>query len=178
MPDKTLTPKEERALRRETRKNKVSFKERTGKSRVSTFLETIGGVAPDILDIAGKLTGLGSIGSILSGKIKDTDSMSETDKQLALRELEIDMVEMQELTKRLQSDNEHTITRLVRPVSYGFVLLILAFIMFFDGNIKGFTIQPSYIPVVQYLAGLMTMFYFGSRGAEKMMKMYSDGKGE
>ena len=167
-----LTKKEEREIRRGARKNKVSFKERTGKSRVGTFLNSIKGIAPELLNIAGKLTGVSGLGTLLSGKIRGTDTMSDFEKQIALKELEMDMIEMQELTKRLQSDNEHKITRLVRPVSYAFVLLILAFIMFFDGNLRGFTIDKAYIPVVQYLAGLMTMFYFGSRGAEKMMRIF------
>jgi len=94
------------------------------------------------------------------------------DTEIALKILEMDLIEMQEITKRLESDNEHLITMLVRPVSYGFILLNLAFLMYFDGNIGDFQISKEWIPVIQSLAGTMTIFYFGSRGLEKIMQTY------
>lgn len=76
----------------------------------------------------------------------------------------------------MEDKKEHSITRLVRPTSYAFVLLNLTFLMYFDGNVGNFTISKEWIPVIQYLAGIMTMFYFGSRGIEKIMKTYYENK--
>jgi len=76
----------------------------------------------------------------------------------------------QEITKRWQSDNEHNVTRLVRPVAYGFVLVLFAGLVLFDGNLGGFVINEAYIPVIEGLLYTMTIAYFGSRGIEKVTK--------
>ena len=43
--------------------------------------------------------------------------------------------------------------------------------VFFDGNVGDFTINEAYIPVIQTLFSTMTIFYFGSRGVEKVSKI-------
>ena len=78
----------------------------------------------------------------------------------------------QEITKRWTSDNEHLVTRLVRPISYVFVLVVFAVILFTDGNIGEFKINESYIPVIETLLATMTVAYFGSRGIEKSIKHF------
>ena len=83
---------------------------------------------------------------------------------------EIGMEYEKEITKRWTSDNEHIITRLVRPLSYIFILVLFAGIVVSDGNIGEFTIASAYIPVVESLLAIMTVAYFGSRGAEKVAK--------
>ena len=75
-----------------------------------------------------------------------------------------------EITARWKSDNEHGITRLVRPLAYTAVLLVFFFIAFMDGNAGDFKINPAYIPVFEGLLYTMTIAYFGSRGIEKVTK--------
>ena len=75
--------------------------------------------------------------------------------------------EMQ-ITERWKSDNEHLITRLVRPLSYAWVILLFSIVIIGDTNF-GFSIKDAYIPVLESLLITMTLAYFGSRGAEKMM---------
>jgi len=77
-----------------------------------------------------------------------------------------------EITTRWKSDNEHLITRLVRPLSYMFVLFLFAIMVLFDGNKGEFSITESYIPVIETLLVTMTVALFGSRGAEKTMKYF------
>lgn len=159
-----LTRKEKRRARREERRaNRKPFKEtKVGEfleKAGSTILETLGEVIPDkgVLGVVKKL-------------IIEDEALSEKDREIALFLLEMDVKEMEEITKRLESDNEHVITRLVRPVSYGLFLILFFVIVFFDGNVGGFEVNPDYIPVIQTLFSTMTMFYFGSRGAEKITK--------
>lgn len=128
-------------------------------------------VAPELLQIAGEITGVEGLSKLGDAIRKDT-GLSETDKILLLREMEYDMIEMVEVTKRLKYDNEHTITRLVRPITYGAMFIMFLSMVFFDGNIGDFTINPLYVPVIQSLFGTMTVFYFGSRGIEKVMKTW------
>ena len=128
-------------------------------------------VAPELLQIAGEITGVEGLVKLGDAIRKDT-GLSETDKTLLLREMEYDMIEMVEVTKRLKYDNEHTITRLVRPITYASMFIMFLSMVFFDGNIGDFTINPLYVPVIQSLFGTMTVFYFGSRGIEKVMKTW------
>jgi len=83
---------------------------------------------------------------------------------------EIGLEHEKEITKRWTSDNEHVVTRLVRPLSYIFVLILFGSILLVDGNIGEFKINPAYIPVLESLLAIMTVAYFGSRGAEKVAK--------
>jgi len=130
-------------------------------------------VAPELLNIAGQVTGIDGL-SKLGDAIRKDEGLSDSEKQLLLREMEYDMIEMVEVTKRLKYDNEHTITRLVRPITYGAMFIMFLSMVFFDGNIGDFAINPLYVPVIQSLFGTMTVFYFGSRGIEKVMKTFKN----
>ena len=126
-------------------------------------------IAPELLDIAGSITGIKGLNS-LGDAIRGDKNLPEEDKTILLQEMENDMIEMVEVTKRLQIDNEHPIPRLVRPVSYAAMFILFLSCVFFDGNLGEFTIDKAYVPVIQSLFGTMTIFYFGSRGLEKVAK--------
>jgi hypothetical protein len=128
-------------------------------------------ISPEILELAGDLTGVKQLNK-LGTAIRGDKNISEPDKSILLQEMENDMIEMVEVTKRLGMDNEHTITRLVRPVTYGAMFLMFLACVFFDGNLGEFTIDKAYVPVIQSLFGTMTIFYFGSRGIEKVIKTF------
>lgn len=78
------------------------------------------------------------------------------------------------ITKRWESDNEHAITRLVRPIIVIFLFTLFGAVVVADGNIAHFKINSAYIPVLQTLLVTVTVAYFGSRGAEKIMKIKKD----
>ena len=82
----------------------------------------------------------------------------------------------QEITKRWVSDNEHAVTRLVRPIAYAWMMSLFSVIAIADGNLAigtwEFTVSEAYVPVIQALLITMTIAYFGSRGLEKMVKTY------
>ena len=126
-------------------------------------------VSPELLDLAGNITGIKQL-SALGNAIRSDKSLPEADKTILLQEMENDMVEMVEITKRLQIDSEHAITRMIRPVSYAAMFVLFMAIVLLDGNLGAFTIDKAYVPVIQSLFGTMTIFYFGSRGIEKVMK--------
>ena len=126
-------------------------------------------VSPEILDLAGNLTGIKQL-SKLGDAIRGDKNLPEADKSILLQEMENDMVEMVEVTKRLAMDNEHSITRMIRPVSYAAMFVLFMSVVLLDGNLGTFSIDKAYIPVIQSLFGTMTIFYFGSRGLEKVAK--------
>jgi hypothetical protein len=129
--------------------------------------------APELLEMAATVTGISSLNK-LGDAIRGDDKLDPLDKELLLKEMEYDMVEMVEVTKRLGMDNEYAITRLVRPVTYGAMFIMFLSMVFLDGNIGDFQIDKAYIPVIQTLFGTMTVFYFGSRGIEKIMKTFKE----
>ena len=154
---------------------KPTYKEINGSTRVGDALRWLAkqgkNFAPELLQVAGSVTGIASLNK-LGDAIRKDGELSDLDKELLLQEMEYDMVEMEEVTKRLSMDNEHTITRLVRPVVYGSMFIMFLSMVFLDGNIGDFSIDKAYVPVIQSLFGTMTVFYFGSRGVEKVMKTF------
>lgn len=74
-----------------------------------------------------------------------------------------------QITERWKSDNEHLITRLVRPVSYAWVILLFSVIVVGDTN-WGFIVKEAYVPVMETLLVTMTIAYFGARTADKFTK--------
>lgn len=149
------------------------YKDKNGTTRVGDALRWLvkqgKNVSPELLDLAGNITGIKQLSS-LGDVIRGDKDLTPEDKTLLLQEMENDMIEMVEVTKRLGMDNEHTITRLVRPVSYGAMFILFLSVVLLDGNLGTFKVEPLYIPVIQSLFGTMTIFYFGSRGIEKVMK--------
>jgi len=136
-------------------------------TKVGGFLSK---VAPKLLEGVGDvLPDNGALG-ILKNVISKDDTIPQQDKEVALELLKQDSIEMQEVTKRLESDNEHNVTRLVRPISYAAMFILYMACIFFDGNLGDFQIKDQYIPSITSLFSTMTIFYFGSRGLEKIMK--------
>lgn len=77
----------------------------------------------------------------------------------------------EEITKRWVSDNEHLVTRLVRPSMVVWSYFVFTVVMLSDGNVGTFTVNPSYIPMLETIVVTITVAYFGSRGVEKTAKM-------
>ena len=130
-------------------------------------------VSPELLDLAGNITGIKQL-SALGDAIRGDKNLPEADKNILLQEMENDMIEMVEVTKRLQIDSEHAITRMIRPISYAAMFVLFMSVVLLDGNLGAFTIDKAYVPVIQSLFGTMTIFYFGSRGIEKVMKTFAN----
>ena len=104
-------------------------------------------------------------------RLKANRLLEEIKLNAKLQDEEIKLEFEREITKRWTSDNEHIFTRLVRPVSYSAVLFLFGVIVLSDGNVGEFTVNTSYISVIESLLAIMTVSYFGSRGLEKITKM-------
>ena len=130
-------------------------------------------ISPTILDIASTITGVEGL-STLGDAVRGDKEMSETDKKILLSNIEFDIAEMKEATERLRIDSEHSITRLVRPVTYMFFSIVFFSLVFFDGNIGDFTVNKAYVPVIETIFSTMTVFYFSSRGFEKIAKTWKE----
>jgi hypothetical protein len=124
-----------------------------------------------------------SVGTALDGLFTSDEERLQA-KQLITSEMnkfKTSVMEAQskhdaEITARWKSDNEHSITRLVRPLAFITVRVLFYIIAFADGNIGEFVINEKYIPVFEGLLYTMTIAYFGSRGAEKVTKSIKSSK--
>jgi len=74
----------------------------------------------------------------------------------------------QEITKRWTNDNLNFITRMVRPFMAFFSYFLFGAIVLSDGNIGQFSINESYIPIIESLLITITIAYVGGRSLEKI----------
>lgn len=92
-------------------KDKPTYKDTHGVTRVGNFLRKAAEKgeqwAPGLLDIVGTVTGREGL-SDLADKIRGNSDIKETDKEVALKLIEKDIIDAQEETKRIiaQYDNE------------------------------------------------------------------------
>ncbi len=97
---------------------------------------------------------------------------NELKVELGRQSLEYD----KEITERWKSDNEHFLTRLVRPSVVLWVYTLFTIVMLADGNFGAFKINTAYIPLLETVLVTVTVAYFGSRGIEKTSKFFNKGK--
>ena len=128
-------------------------------------------ISPKLLDLAGDLTGIESL-NVLGDAIKGDDGIEQIDKDLLLRELEQDVIEMQEITKRWSSDmmSDSWLSKNIRPLSLAFLTLTLFIYVILDSSLDGFKIGEQWISLLGNLLMLTYGGYFGARTLEKIRK--------
>ena len=155
------------------------YKKENGTTRVGDALRWLlkqgKEVAPELLKIAGNVTGIEAL-EVLASKIGSDEKLSETDKQLLLEELNFDRVEMEETTKRWISDNntDSYLTRNIRPLTLAFLTATLFIYIILDSSLEGFNIASDWIDLLSSLLLLVYGGYFGMRSAEKITKHWKN----
>jgi hypothetical protein len=115
----------------------------------SGIVNTLGNVLPD-----------NGILGLVKGLIDKDESLPPEDKEKALKLLEMDMVEMQEISKRWNSDmaSDSWLSKNVRPLT-----LIFFSISYVIGWFSNYSLEN-----ITSLLSLIVGAYFGSRGFEKI----------
>ena len=128
-------------------------------------------ISPRILDIAGEITGIDSLNK-LGDLISGDEQMAQVDKDLLLRELEQDVVEMQEISKRWSSDmmSDSWLSKNIRPLSIAFLTITLFIYIILDSSLEGFKIDEQWVSLLGNLLMLCYGGYFGARTLEKIRK--------
>ena len=128
-------------------------------SNGSSIVDTLGSVLPD----AGVL---GIVKNLI-----EKQPMPVADKEKALKLLELDMVEMQEVTKRWVSDSSgNWLTKSVRPLTLIFLTLSMVILILLDSLEIGFNVANEWINLLQSLMMTTFLAYFGGRSYEKTRK--------
>ena len=123
-----------------------------------------------------------NIGSKLIDKlIPDPEQKAKAQLELAklaqegkLADLQADMTEMQELTKRHQADmaSDSWLAKNIRPVML--IALFAAYIVFATASIWDFETKTAYVELLGQWGMLAFSFYFGSRGMEKIAEIWAN----
>jgi|TARA_R110002033_G_scaffold148529_1_gene185630 hypothetical protein len=131
-------------------------KKKFSETKVGKFLKSIGssifGTVGEVLPDKGLL-------GVLKGLITKSNTLSVEDKKMALKYLEMDIIEMQEVSKRWDSDmtSDSWLSKNVRPIT-----LIFFSVAYVSGWFLNYSLEN-----ITGLLSLIVGAYFGSRGLEK-----------
>ena len=126
---------------------------KTGKKASPIFDAITGGKVSDILN---------AIGS--------SKELTAVEKEMLVRELEQDVIEMQEISKRWDSDmsSDSWLSKNIRPLSLAFLTLSLFLYVILDSSLNSFKIDSQWISLLGNLLMLVYGGYFGARTLEKI----------
>ena len=110
---------------------------------------------------------------LLKGLIIDDKQLTPKDKETALKLLEIDLTEMQEVTKRWQYDmsSDSWLSKNTRPMTLVFLTVSMVVLILLDSFKIEFTVDTAWIDLLKSLLITVYVAYFGSRGVEKFKSM-------
>ena len=143
-------------------KPKKKFKE----TKVGIFLKE---KAPTILDTVGEFLpdqgGLGIVKNLISGD----STINPKDKETALKLLDQDIAEMNNISSRWASDmkSDSWLSKNTRPMTLIFLTVAMVLLIFIDSTGLDFTVDGGWVDLLKSLLITVYVAYFGSRGAEK-----------
>ena len=141
---------------------KKKFKE----TNLGKFLQKIGS---SIVDKAEDILPDSGFYGIIKNLIATDKQIAPQDKETALKLLEMDVVEMQEVSKRWESDmkSDSWLSKNTRPMTLIFLTISTVFIIVLDSLNIDFGVNTEWIDLLKSLLITVYVAYFGSRGVEK-----------
>ena len=108
---------------------------------------------------------------VIKAITKDKDIPAK-DKETMLADLQQDVIEMQEVTKRWQSDmsSNSWLASNIRPLSLAFLTLSLFIYIILDSSLEAFKIDDEWVSLLGNLLMLVYGGYFGARTLEKIRR--------
>ena len=142
--------------------SKTKFSE----TKVGKFLQKIGS---SIIDKAEDILPDSGFYGILKNLISKDSKLTPKDKETALKLLEMDVVEMQEVSKRWESDmkSDSWLSKNTRPMTLIFLTMSTIIIILLDSFNIDFGVNIEWIDLLKSLLITTYVAYFGSRGVEK-----------
>ena len=143
------------------------MKKKFHETKVGKFLSQ---AAPGILGTVGEVLPNNGVLGLVKNLIHKDPALPAEDKEKALKLLEQDMIEMQEVSKRWESDmkSDSWLSKNTRPMSLIFLsVMTIAFIWVDSHEALSFTVEQEWIGLLKTLTTTVYVAYFGSRGAEK-----------
>ena len=146
-------------------KPKKKFKE----TKVGIFLKE---KAPAILNTVGEfLPDQGGIG-IVKNLISGDNTINPKDKETALKLLDQDITEMNNISDRWSSDmkSDSWLSKNTRPMTLIYLTLAMTIFIVLDSSVL-LEINDGWVSLLEALLITVYVAYFGSRGAEKITKI-------
>jgi len=146
----------------EKRKSKKKFKD----TRVGKFLSK---TAPKILSGVSDLVPDAGLLKMVGGLISKDEQLPPKDKEEALKLLEIDIIEMQEVSERWSADmsSDSWLSKNTRPMMLIFLTVSTWLLIIMDSLEIDFLVGIEWIELLKSLLIVVYVAYFGSRGMEK-----------
>ena len=164
---------------KEKKQQELTYREKNGTTRVGDFLRKAKGIAPDVLRLAGNVTGVDGLKN-LGNAIDQDDQIDPKDKEIALSKLENDIreeelvynfraVQEKEATKKWEADmqSDNTASKNIRPYSVGFLLISTVIIILLDSAFSNFEVQIHWVELLSKLLLTAVGGYFVLRSSEK-----------
>ena len=142
-------------------------KKKFNETKVGKFLSK---TAPGLFDVASDLLPSAGVFGLVKNLITKDEHLPTEFKEKALMLLEQDMIEMQEVSKRWESDmkSDSWLSKNTRPMCLIFLsIMTISFIWVDSHESLSFTVEQEWISLLKTLVTTVYVAYFGSRGAEK-----------
>ncbi len=143
-------------------KPKKKFKD----TKVGKFLL---GSGSSIIDTVGDLLPDNGVLGVVKNLISNDDTLPPEDKEKAMKLLELDMIELQEVSKRWSSDmkSDSWLSKNTRPMTLIYLTVMMSLYIILDSLDIAFDIDDSWVELLKTLLVTIYVAYFGSRGFEK-----------
>ena len=138
-------------------------------TKVGKFLIGDKGLFKNLGDI---LPDKGFLG-VLKNLIDKDDTLPPQDKETALKLLEMDLAEMQEVSSRWSDDmaSDSWLSKNTRPLTLIYLTVATTLYIVLDSMNISFDIDAAWVELLKTLLVTVYVAYFGSRGFEKFNKI-------
>jgi hypothetical protein len=139
-------------------------------TKVGAFLAS---KAPKVLNAIGNvLPDQGTLG-IVKNLITSDSSIEPQDKEMAMKLLEQDLAEMQNVSQRWNSDmkSDSWLSKNTRPLALIYLTFASTILIILDSFHTRFDVDSAWVELLKTLLITVYVAYFGSRGAEKITKI-------
>lgn len=142
------------------------MKKRFKDTKVGQFLKSIGSTLGSGMDDI--LPDKGLLG-VFKRLLVQSDTLTPQDKETALKMLEMDLIEFQEVSKRWDSDmkSDSWLSKNTRPLTLIYLTVATTLYIVLDSLYTSFNIDESWVELLKTLLVTTYVAYFGSRGFEK-----------
>tara|TARA_R100001463_G_scaffold26513_1_gene62037 strand:- start:6713 stop:7162 length:450 start_codon:yes stop_codon:yes gene_type:complete len=132
------------------------------KEKAPAVLSSIGDILPD----------QGTFG-IVKNLITSDPKIEPQDKETAMKLIEQDLIEMENVSKRWDSDmkSDSWLSKNTRPLTLIYLTLASTILIIIDSFHTLFDVDTAWVELLKTLLITVYVAYFGSRGAEKIQKI-------
>ena len=140
-------------------------------TKIGAFLKS---KAPKVLSALGDiLPNQGTLG-IVKNLISSDTKIKAVDKEMAMKLIEQDLIEMENVSKRWSSDmkSDSWLSKNTRPLTLIYLTLASTILIILDSfHSVLFSVDTGWVELLKTLLITVYVAYFGSRGAEKITKI-------